>query len=629
MSRSFRRPGARCGCLLATVMALGAMFAMPAPGASAGELAFRGCVSGNGNPNGRPVCAEIPNATSGGYGSALGAVGALAISEDGKSLYASGAGPDCGGGGVDCAGNSALAYFARDPVTGDLTFEGCFTGDTRLTRKGACVAIPGATADGYGSGMGHLESVAVSPDGRSVYTASVGDSAVARFNRDPMTGAITYGGCITGDTRNGPNGTGACAQTRTATRGGLASGLGNIGSVSPSPDGTSVYVAGRSDVAHFERNPTTGALTYASCLTGDTTTGPAGSDACGEIPTATDGGSHSGLDFVDALASSPDGESVYAAGYSEVARFDRNPATGFLDYRGCITGDSSFQVSGGPRVCRSTPNATVGGTRSGLDRIRSLSVTADGKSLYAAASGDDSLARFNRRPSGSIVFQGCATGDKKAGPPGSGACHAIPSATEDGKFSGMDALNAVAASDDGKSVFVGSRGDDAVADFKRDPKTGELRYKGCVADSGGRSSGACRVVPGPNSRTGLVLYQPRGLATSGTSVYAAALGAKNIVHLALAPKTKVTGGPKGSTTTRRAVLRFRASGKAKFECKLKGRHVKSKLRHWRRCGSHGLKHRGKERYRDLASGKKVFKVRATDRATTTDPTPAKRRWRIR
>jgi hypothetical protein len=36
----------------------------------------------------------------------------------------------------------------------------------------------------------------VSPDGTSVYAATNGDDAVVHFNRNPLTGGLTYAGCI-------------------------------------------------------------------------------------------------------------------------------------------------------------------------------------------------------------------------------------------------------------------------------------------------------------------------------------------------------------------------------------------------------------------------------------------------
>ena len=46
--------------------------------------------------------------------------------------------------------------------------------------------------------------VALSGDGKSLYAASGGYSAVARFRRDRDTGKLTYRGCISGEIRERP-----------------------------------------------------------------------------------------------------------------------------------------------------------------------------------------------------------------------------------------------------------------------------------------------------------------------------------------------------------------------------------------------------------------------------------------
>ena len=111
----------------------------------------------------------------------------------------------------------------------------------------------GPCADGHG--LAGPWEVAVSPDGKSVYAASFGSHAVARFNRNTTTGAIGQpagaAGCIS-DTGAGP-----CADGH---------GLDFAEGVAVSPDGKSVYVAsddegGGGGVARFNRTTTTGAIT--------------------------------------------------------------------------------------------------------------------------------------------------------------------------------------------------------------------------------------------------------------------------------------------------------------------------------------------------------------------------------
>jgi hypothetical protein len=345
----------------------------------------------------------------------------------------------------------------------------------------------------------------VSPDGRSLYTGSVrscdqydcyGSTAVARFDRNPNTGALTYRGCITGDKRSGPSGSGACTAISSATREGNHSGLDG-GTLASSPDGKTLYVGG-SDVARLQRNTSAGELSYQDCITGDKRSGPSGSGACDAIPSATKDGSRSGLSG-NALAASPDGKTLFAGGHSEVARLDRDPATGALKFRDCVTG---FKLSG---------------------------------------------------------------------PSGTGACDAIPSATEGGRRTASRA---------------GARS--------------------------GLGNGILALTPSPD---GASLYSASCCYYDGSLV----------ARFGFAPQTRIA---EDRTHGHKAVFRFRAGKLSTFECKLRGRRVKPKLEQWRSCGSEGFQRKGRKVYRGLRTGSKVFRVRATDELGNTDPTEAKRRWQV-
>jgi 6-phosphogluconolactonase (cycloisomerase 2 family) len=178
-------------------------------------------------------------------------------------------------------------------------------------------------------------SLAASADGKSLYTTSIdcgpmdecyGDDALASFDRNPIRGALAYQGCITGDTSSGPSGSGACSEVPSASEDAYHSGLQHPGPIALSDDGKSLYVAGSWDgaIAQFDRNPSTGALTYHGCVAGLTDVGPAGSGACALIPGASSNGA--GLSYPHSLAVSADGKSLYVGIYSGVARFDRNRA---------------------------------------------------------------------------------------------------------------------------------------------------------------------------------------------------------------------------------------------------------------------------------------------------------------
>jgi 6-phosphogluconolactonase (cycloisomerase 2 family) len=125
----------------------------------------------------------------------------LALSPDGAHLYATGSEDD------------AVVLFRRDPATGTLTFV-----ETYEDGQGIIDGINGA------------EGVVVSPDGRQVYVTSDVDDALAVFDRDPATGALTY------------------VERHADDRNGI-DGLDNAQGLAVSPDHTSIYVAGAKDDA--------------------------------------------------------------------------------------------------------------------------------------------------------------------------------------------------------------------------------------------------------------------------------------------------------------------------------------------------------------------------------------------
>ena len=130
-----------------------------------------------------------------------------------------------------------LATAGALAVTGDLTQPAGSAGCVSETGSGPC-------ADGHG--LNHPFSVAVSPDGKSVYVALYSGSTVTRLVRDTTTGAITQpagsAGCVS------QTGAGPCADGH---------GLNHAFSVAVSADGKSVYVASFNSyaVARFNRAP--------------------------------------------------------------------------------------------------------------------------------------------------------------------------------------------------------------------------------------------------------------------------------------------------------------------------------------------------------------------------------------
>jgi 6-phosphogluconolactonase (cycloisomerase 2 family) len=160
-------------------------------------------------------------------------------------------------------------------------FRGCVSDDG----AGPCTSIANTNA------LDGALAVALSPDGKQLYTAAAAGSAVAGFGVDPVTGALGLTQCF-GTTADGP-----CTSIDNANA------LHGAWSVVVSPDGTSLYSAAAfgNAIASFTRNPDSGALSVQGCVSSD------GSGPCTNIANT------SALATPYALVMSPDGEQLYSA----------------------------------------------------------------------------------------------------------------------------------------------------------------------------------------------------------------------------------------------------------------------------------------------------------------------------
>ena len=365
---------------------------------------------------------------------ALYGVSGLAVSPDGAHLYATGQYDD------------AIAAFTRNPTTGALTY-------VDVLRDGNVQGL--LTIDG----LDGAESVVVSPDGAHVYVAGFNDGAVAVFARNPATGQLTF-----------------METHKDASLGGTASGLLGASTLILSADGGDLYVASfTSDaVAHFKRDtvgasPTYGKLTFQSAVVDGGVQGPltingldgaaslrlspngnhlyvagavdkaiavfsrdGGTGALTFVEAKVDGqGGVNGLDGVNSLAVSVDGQNVYATGAAEdaLAVFSRNDVTGAITFQNMLVdgvngidgldGVSSVQVSYDGRYVfaggylddsldvfgRDPVNGNLAllerhhngfGGETGLARVVELAVSADDQHIYGAGQNDDAIAVFMR-----------------------------------------------------------------------------------------------------------------------------------------------------------------------------------------------------------------------------------------
>lgn len=384
----------------------------------------------------------------------------VALSPDGRNAYAAAFTSD------------AVAVFDRSSSSGALT---------QKSGSSGCVALTAAVGCAIGRGLIRPTSVAVSPDGKSVYVASIVGNSITVYDRNARTGSLKQksgaAGCIVEQALEG------CAVGRA---------LGGADVVVVSPDGKNVYVgAFNSDaVAVFTRNRSTGSIAQKS--------GSAGCIAESAIAGCASGRA---LDGAEGLAISPDGKSLYvgAAVGSAVAVLRRNRSTGGVSQQTGTAGCWAFQAANG---CAEGH---------GLIGADSIDVSPDDKNVYVASGIGKSIAAFRRNRSTGGLSQ-------LAGVAG---CYAQATYTLGRCATGvqLDGPEGIIVSPDGNSVYVGSFFSNAIAIFDRVDYTGTLTQRagpnGCVVEP---ATSGCN--------TGRALQGANGLAISadGRRLYVGASG---------------------------------------------------------------------------------------------------------
>ncbi len=294
-------------------------------------------------------CIHASGADGCALGVAIGAPTSLVVSPDGRNVYST--------------SSVALTIFDRDASTGALTQKagtaGCVSHSHVACTAGVALESPSA--------------VALSPDGRNVYVSTVTSDAVATFDRDLATGALTQ-----------KAGLAACI-SETGTSGACRDGVALDGAtdLAVSADGLNVYVASATSdaVAVLNRNRSTGELTA-----------KIGSATC-VSETGTGGACGNGVALVGArgVAVSPDLRSVFvtAGTTGAVAVFDRTTAVGTFagtlaqkpGLAGCVSADGT-----GGSCTAFVPTSTAWG----------VATSPDGGHVYVTSPGNAAVTVFRR-----------------------------------------------------------------------------------------------------------------------------------------------------------------------------------------------------------------------------------------
>jgi DNA-binding beta-propeller fold protein YncE len=295
----------------------------------------------------------------------------MAISPDGKNIYAS-------GGGI-----GPFVIFDRDTTTG------------LLTRKSQCFAVVGTTGcTNLVPPLFDPTSIVVSPDGKNVYVADSTASVVYIFAR-ASDGSLSL-----------LPGSSTCLQETTAN-GCAAGGVGTRPlKIVISPDGGSVYIVSRDftagKVSVFDR-AADGSLTRKSGATGCFS-----SEGVSGCATAT------AIRVPSSIAISPDGKNLYVGTMSGSIGAFRRAIDGTITQKGGLAACVSQNGTDG------NSSAVVCSTSSTLGIVEVLVATEDGRSVYATnTSGAKVLSLFTRNQNTGELHDpaaplGCITSNSSA-----------------------------------------------------------------------------------------------------------------------------------------------------------------------------------------------------------------------
>jgi DNA-binding beta-propeller fold protein YncE len=329
-------------------------------------------------PKGPGGCIAAEGASGCAPAVGLNGPNSVAISSDGRSLYAT------------SRTSNSLTVFSRNPKTGALA---------QLPAGFGCISGLPVPVCASGRALVGPDVVVVSPDGRNVYVGSFFGDAVAVFNRDPVSGALAQ-----------PAGaTGCIAEAISGCAVGIALGAPEGLAVTAS----AVYVASAlsNAVAILVRDPSTGALGQ-----------PADGGGCiVDVPLT---GCTTGFEVngANAVAVSPGGKDVYVTSLfsDSVTSFTRAIPAGGLTQKA------------GPAGCLVWLRAVGCSFGQALSAPEGLAVAPDGANVYVAAFATGAIVVLDRNKSGEVA--------QKAGRAGCLAPKSVPGCTRAAALRGVSSI---------------------------------------------------------------------------------------------------------------------------------------------------------------------------------------------
>lgn len=327
----------------------------------------------------------------------------VAVSPDGLNVYAT------------ARDSNTISVFHRNRSNGELS---------QLPGAAGCTSGLPVPVCASGRALVGPDVVIVSPDGSNVYVGSFFGNAVAVFDRDHASGALTQPG----------DSTGCLAEAISGCTTALA--LGAPEGMAISGDGASVYVASAlsNGVAVLARDQSTGTLTQA--------TNGGGCVVNSALSGCTTGVQLSGA---NAVAFNPGGDVYVTSLFSNsVTSFGRSSSGGLTQKKGTLG-------------CLVYLRATGCSFGRALVAPEGLAVSPDGANIYVAAFNTGAIDVLARGKKSGTVSQ----------LPGRAGCiapHSVPGCTRGRALRGA---SSIALSPDGRYLYSTSFGSDAVDIFRR------------------------------------------------------------------------------------------------------------------------------------------------------------------
>ncbi len=355
-------------------------------------------------PKGAAGCVAAKGAEHCATAVGLDGPNSVAVSPDGRNVYA-----------TSRASNS-ISIFQRNLKSGALT---------QLPASAGCIAGVPIPVCAVGRALVGPDVVVVSPKGENVYVGSFFGNAVAVFDRDPVSGALTQPGDSSGCIAEAISG---CA---------LGIALGAPEGMAISGDGASVYVASAlsNAVVTLARDQSTGNLSQAG-------------DGSGCIVNGALAGCVTGVELkgANAVAFNPGGD-VYATSLfsNSVTAFTRSRSTGGLAQKQGTAGCLIWLRAAGCSFGRA------------MRAPEGLAISPEGNNVYVAAFANSAI---------DVLDRGKKVGKVKQAP-GRRGCLALRSVPGCTRARALRGVSSLALSPDGRFLYSTSFGSNAVDIFRR------------------------------------------------------------------------------------------------------------------------------------------------------------------